>query len=123
MCPRCKRGTAWRVRAMGNVLKPPTAQDLLNVLDGREWYSYSTAYLLDRLKVDVQRLQQLVNELDVLLRARRADGARDHVNIFVFHNVQYVGLESRRLAYEKDKLAGTNHVERLIQAGAYRNVA
>ena len=43
----------------------------------------------------------------------------DRVNVFTFLGVEYVGLESRRQDYENDKEAGTNYVEKLIQAGYY----
>jgi len=43
----------------------------------------------------------------------------DQVNVFTFLGVEYIGLETRREDYEKDKKAGTNYVEKLIQAGCY----
>ena len=46
----------------------------------------------------------------------------DKVNFFEFQNREYVGLESRRLHYEEDKLNGTNHVEKLIAAGVYKKM-
>ena len=94
---------------------PATSRDLLEALDDRQWYSFSVAFLLRKLRVDAEGLLQLVNELDHALRGERTD----RVNIFAFNGVNYVGLESRRLAYEADKLAGTNHVERLVQLGFY----
>ena len=33
--------------------------------------------------------------------------------------MRYVGLESRRIDYEKDKQNGTNHIEKLIKEGKY----
>ena len=92
-----------------------TSRDLFEALDNREWYSFSVAFLLRKLRVDAEGLLQLVNELDHALRGKRTDC----VNMFAFNGVHYVGLESRRLAYEADKLAGTNHVERLVQLGFY----
>lgn len=101
---------------MGNAPHAPaTRSDLFDALDDREWYSFSVAFLLRKLRVDAEGLRQLVQELDHALRGQRTD----HVNVFEFNGVHYVGLESRRLAYEADKLAGTNHVERLVQSGFY----
>jgi hypothetical protein len=88
---------------------------LFDALDDRAWYSFGVTFLLRKLRVDAEGLRQLVQELDDALRGERAD----HVNVFEFNGVHYVGLESRRLAYDADKLAGTNHVERLVQSGFY----
>jgi len=43
----------------------------------------------------------------------------DQINIFTFKGVTYIGLESRRLDYERDKLSGTNMVEDYIKKGFY----
>jgi hypothetical protein len=106
---------------MGNVGARPnkraqaSAGTLFQALDEHPWYSFSTGFLLEKLHVDVPTLQQLVDQLDELLRAQ----GTDHVNVFVYGGVQYIGLESRRIAYDRDKAAGTNHVDRLVQQGVY----
>ena len=74
-----------------------------------------TALLLRELKVDMRTLVQLIRELDCELQSKGSGG--DHVNLFTFNGVEYVGLESHRLAYERDRLARTNHVEGLIGLG------
>lgn len=43
----------------------------------------------------------------------------DHINIFAFKGVTYIGLESRRIDYETDKVQGTNKIEEMIQNGLY----
>ena len=43
----------------------------------------------------------------------------DVVNVFTFRGVEYLGFESRRLDYERDEKAGTNHVARYILEGRY----
>ena len=44
----------------------------------------------------------------------------DWINVFTFNNRTYVGLESRRIDYEKDKNNGINHVEQKIKTGYYK---
>ena len=41
------------------------------------------------------------------------------VNIFKFKGVEYIGLESRKQDYDRDKAAGTNFVEDKIKRGDY----
>ena len=41
------------------------------------------------------------------------------VNIFTFNGVEYIGLESRKQDYDRDKAAGTNFVEKKIKEGLY----
>lgn len=43
----------------------------------------------------------------------------DKINIFTFNGVEYIGLETRRIDYEHDKLLGINWVEDAIKAGKY----
>lgn len=93
-----------------------TTRDLFQILDNREWYSYGTTLLKQKLDVDERTLADLIGKLD---RELQEAGSGDKVNVFTFNNVEYAGLESRRLDYERDKLAGTNHVERLITLGIY----
>ena len=90
-----------------------TTSDLFRILDNRAWYSYGTALLKRKLGVDERTLAALICKLDSDLNGG------DKVNVFTFNGVEYAGLESRRLDYERDKLAGTNHVERLIMLGVY----
>jgi len=41
------------------------------------------------------------------------------INQFTYGRHEYVGLESRRLDYERDKALGTNKIEDLILQGVY----
>lgn len=43
----------------------------------------------------------------------------DHINIFNYNGVTYIGLESERIRYDKDKDKGINYVEYLIGQGIY----
>jgi hypothetical protein len=49
-----------------------------------------------------------------------ANKKNDYVNIFIYGNNTYIGLESERLRYERDILLGINHVEKLVEKGYYK---
>jgi hypothetical protein len=85
---------------------------LLRFLSDPEWYSWSVAYT--RRKCGARSRQQLLN-----VAASLGPKINDQVNVFTFGGVEYIGLETRRLDYERDKLNGTNKVERMIQLGLY----
>lgn len=44
----------------------------------------------------------------------------DHVNIFKYNGVTYIGLETEKIRYDRDKDRGVNYVENLINRGVYR---
>ena len=46
-------------------------------------------------------------------------GVKDHVNIFDFNGITYVGLETRKKDYDRDRKNGTNRIENLIKDGWY----
>jgi hypothetical protein len=43
------------------------------------------------------------------------------INVFTYegNGIEYIGLESRRIDYERDKENGVNHIEKLIESGHY----
>jgi hypothetical protein len=84
--------------------------ELFKCLQDPAWYSYGFDMLKEKLRVTDSELMCLIYKL------RKAVG----VNVFVYENVKYVGLESRRLDYLQDKASNTNHVEKLIAAGFYK---
>ena len=105
--------------AMGSVFSarpPATTRDLFRILDNRAWYSFGMALIQRELKVDATALTQLICKLDHELQR---EGLGERVNTFTYNGVEYAGLESRRQAYERDRLEGRNHVERLIALGYY----
>ena len=82
------------------------------ILANRKWYSYSERGIMKKCGWKSRgQLYQAVNSL-----AAKID---DRINFFTFNNVAYIGLESRRLAYEIDKKNGTNEIEKLIEGGYY----
>ena len=87
-------------------------QGIYELLSNREWYSY-------RVDAAVAKL----GTTDALFRSEAiALGQRigDPVNFFVYSGVEYVGLASRGRDYDADAAAGTNHIVKLIEAGAYK---
>ena len=81
------------------------------VLEDRRWYSYGTEALGRQLGVSRRQLGALAT------RVQEATGRQ--INIFEYRGVDYIGLEERRLDYERDKAAGTNWVEAAIARGEY----
>ena len=73
---------------------------------------YSTAATM--LQCDIKSVAELHT-----IRASLAVKLKDPINFFTYNKVEYIGFETRRLDYERDKLAGTNPIERLIAQGAY----
>lgn len=81
------------------------------VLEDRRWYSYGTGALGRELGMTRRQLGALAT------RVQAATGRQ--INIFEYRGVEYMGLEERRLDYERDKAAGTNWVEAAIARGDY----
>jgi len=83
---------------------------VLNLLQNPEWYSLGTKAFLETLKIDIPVLKACLTRL-------REKGHK--INVFTYGGRQYIGLEYRRLDYERDKRNGVNHVERWIKEGVY----
>lgn len=43
----------------------------------------------------------------------------DYINVFKYGNIEYIGLESRRLHYERDEIRGTNSIADAVKRGDY----
>jgi hypothetical protein len=86
---------------------------LLEGLSNKDWYSYAMSYVLRWVKMTREQVIELVNEIN------QRPKCEDKINIFVFNGVEYLGLESRRLDYERDKELGTNNIEIYIKMGLY----
>ena len=84
--------------------------ELFNLLNDKLWYSFSPSFLCKKLSCTDSQLKHRIFALRTL-------GIQ--VNEFVWNERPFIGLESRRIQYEKDKVNGTNHVEHLIKQGAY----
>ena len=86
---------------------------LWDILNSDDYYSISSEYAMDQLGVSKDELVEMVAKLGYNKKVQ--------INRFVYsgNGVEYIGLESRRLDYERDKLNGTNRIEKLIEAGFY----
>ena len=85
--------------------------ELLEILEDKTYYSISTEYVLKKLDIESLGLSHIIT---------RIKGKRGiQINIFKYADIEYIGLESRRLDYERDKENGINHVEKLIEKGFY----
>ena len=93
-------------------------QRLYNFLNDKKWYSFTLQYTKDKLGLkSTDDVCKLANRLSTLLGSM---SPANRVNIFKYNDRTYVGLESRRLDYEKDKRLGINPVENLIHQGIYK---
>lgn len=95
---------------MGGLLSTPEER-LMAVLEDRRWYSYSAEALGSQLGVSRRQLGALA--------ARVQEVTGRQINVFRYRGVEYMGLEERRLDYERDKAAGANWVEAAIARGEY----
>jgi hypothetical protein len=86
---------------------------LYRILSDPRWYSYSVCAIMRKCGM------ASVDELKDVAR-RLAQELQDPINFFWYNDIEYAGFESRRLDYERDKRAGTNHIEKLIAQGAYK---
>lgn len=83
---------------------------LYQILLDKRYYSLEINYTSSMTSIPVEYLLQLD-------KYRIVDG--DWINIFQYNDVTYIGLQSRYLAYERDRLLGANWVEDAIKRGEY----
>jgi hypothetical protein len=87
--------------------------ELYNLLNNKSYYSLSVIYVSKLLNVDIKILTS--SELSQLFLT----AFQDKINTFIYNQVIYIGLESRRITYEEDKILGINWVENAITQGLY----
>lgn len=87
---------------------------LYDILNNPNWYSYSLNGIIKKLN---NCSKEYVLNLIQLLAEKFND--YDPINIFEYNNITYVGFESRRIDYERDKINGVNKIEKLIEKGFY----
>lgn len=87
-------------------------RSVYNILKDKRWYSYGIRSI--KKKVGIDSTSELK---DISISLSKKVG--DKINFFSYNNINYIGFESRRLDYERDKKAGTNRIEKLIAEGAY----
>ena len=87
-------------------------QKVYEILKNPAWYSYSTKAVRKLCEIDTRQDLRTMAEA---LGKRVADP----INFFTFNGIEYMGFETRRLDYERDKRAGTNPIEKWIAMGVY----
>lgn len=98
-------------------MRPPNIltkkeKQVYEIIKNKEWYSYGLRYIMKLL--NLQSFEE-IHKIAVSL-SNKID---DKVNIFSYNGVQYMGLETRRIDYERDRINGKNKVEKLIKQGHY----
>ena len=86
---------------------------IYNILSDPNYYSLGLRYLAQKIDVPIDYLLSL----DGTKNTKFQDRFHDFINIFTFNSAVYIGLESRRIAYEEDKKNKRNWVEDAIKAG------
>ena len=94
---------------------PSAGQRLMTVLEDRRWYSYGTQALCSKLDCPRDCLLGLAGYME--------GETGKQINVFEYGGVEYMGLEERRLDYERDKQNGTNWVENAMARKAHRRQA
>lgn len=86
---------------------------LYDILTNKDYYSISSKYIMEKLNINRNQLMILIKNTEKNKNCK--------INIFTYqgNNVEYIGLESRRIDYERDKKNGTNKIEKLIEKGYY----
>ncbi len=104
-------GARLKARFEGMILTK-AEQSVYTILSDKQWYSYSTA--ATKTQCDIKSDADLRSVCTSL-----ATKLKDPINFFMYNEVEYIGFETRRLDYDRDKLAGTNPIEKLIALGVY----
>lgn len=90
-------------------------KQIYDLLQDESYYSLSINSLCKKLGVTKSYIKSLDHNISNVFKNR----FNDHINIFTYNTITYVGLESRRIAYEIDKQNGCNWVEQAISEGRY----
>ena len=105
-------GLGQLTRKEEKVTLTPSEQCVYTILTDKQWYSYSSAATM--------RLCRITHYEDLRsVCASLSTKVKDPINFFTYNEVEYIGFETRRLDYKRDKLAGTNPIEKLIAQGVY----
>jgi hypothetical protein len=90
---------------------PSAGERLMEILGDRRWYSYGTDALCRKLNMPHDHLLAMAKHMENV--------TEEQINVFEHNGTEYMGLESRRVDYEKDKQEGKNWVEDAIAQGRY----
>jgi len=94
-------------------------QLVYNLLKDPSYYSFGLSLIVHHSKLSEKQLRLLEHTSGGVYSKKFSERFNDQINIFKYNDVTYIGLESRRLDYERDKANGSNHVEKMINAGLY----
>jgi hypothetical protein len=89
---------------------------LYGILNSRKYYSLEINYLSKRVGIPVKTLRSIYTNQNAI---NFFDLIKDDINIFFYNDIEYVGLESRKIDYDRDKDLGVNWVENAINEGKY----
>ena len=92
---------------------------IYNLLSNKTFYSLRLDYISNILNIPIKYLRLLDKKSNSISRHSFNKRFHDEINIFNYNGIEYMGLESRRLDYEHDKINGTNWVEEEIKRGTY----
>jgi hypothetical protein len=93
------------------------SQQIYELLNDKSYYSLTLSYAAEQLQLPRSVLRKFADSNDIRKKFEQCTG--DQLNMFKFNQVTYIGLETRRIQYEIDKVNGTNWVEKAIVAGEY----
>lgn len=93
---------------------------LYALLNDNNYYSLEIIYTAKKLGSSMTKLLNYDYNRNTDQSRDFEQLTNDHINVFRYNDVTYIGLESRRLDYERDKQLGVNWVEDSIKAGLYR---
>jgi len=97
-------------------LTTDTLLKLYGILNNRKYYSLEINYLARRVGVSIKTLRSINTDQNAIDFFRLI---KDSINIFSYNNIEYIGLESRRIDYDRDKELGVNWVENAVNEGKY----
>eukprot|EP01084_Bolivina_argentea_P318439 552239_1 len=95
-----------------------TVYDYLK-FDIEPWYSMNIKTFYEYTEMNDKELKNIMHPRGKFVNEFKKRFNNDWVNVFVFNEVTYVGLQSRKEDYERDKINNTNHVEKYIAMGYY----
>ena len=94
-------------------------KQLYELLSNKKYYSLNINYVSELLEIPISKLERLDIKTNGITSNRFKKKFNDHINVFIYNKVKYIGLETRRIDYELDKNKGTNWVENAIKNGYY----
>ena len=83
------------------------------------WYSINIKTFCEMTNLSRKELNNITYPNGKYVKQFRKQFNDDWINVFTFKNVTYVGTESRRKDYERDKNNNDNFVEDRIKIGLY----